>query len=226
MNSIAHSTEHDVEGLGPLRRLQQLFLLSRIKMLYPKAVIYRIFLLLLLCGRHAFALEFSDNSRPWILGLEFLLRENMRDQYLEVQSDVLKSQSLTSDTYLWLLDKELDRKDRDNLNKLALSIHESLCQGPVKSRPCRDFRQLWEESLSLILFHESSAPKLHRSRLLSQEKNCREALSVLKEVERAEGRCVPVLETWIEWATCSNDTGSQDTYRQALRQMRGLENAN
>jgi hypothetical protein len=165
----------------------------------------------------------SEAGRYWLAGLDFLIREGQRKEYLELQERLLKEATLASEAYRWLLEREVERRDRESLLTLAMDIKSTLCE--TKSRTCRDFRDLWDQSLSSLLFYEASPPKLFKIPGLVQEKNCREALSVLKEVERSEGRCIPVLEAWVLVAECQGDATAVSLNQDRIRKFRGLENA-
>jgi hypothetical protein len=157
----------------------------------------------------------------WLAGLGFLESEGQRNQYLQVRSELLKDPSLAENAYRSLIESEVDRKNRADLMTLIYEINGVLCVQKT-TRHCHDFLSLWKSGLSDLLFFESSPQKLHKSSELLSAENCREAASVLSDVERVEGRCIPVLEALIKLKECQKEELTIDPLKKEIEELRSL----
>jgi hypothetical protein len=165
-----------------------------------------------------------DFSKIWVSALSFLEQEERRTEYVALRSELLKDPVLTGATYRSLVENEVERKNRTELMALLYEVQSSVCS--LHSSPtCKEFMNLWSKGLSRLLYYESSPQKIYKAHELSVSGNCREASSVLNEVERVEGRCIPLLEAWIEAKSCVKDEASIEALKAELDTLKGLVRA-
>ncbi len=167
----------------------------------------------------------TDFSEIWLSGLSFLDHEGRRSEYLTLRSELLKDPSQASRVYRSLIEVEFERKNRGDLMNLIYEIERALCTHKF-AHHCQDFIELWRNGISKLFIFESSPQKLFAARQFLLAGNCREASSVLNEIERVEGRCIPLIEALIELKRCEKNSTAIEALSLEIEQLRGLIRAN
>lgn len=99
-------------------------------------------------------------------------------------------------------------------------------RAPGKSKEvCRRLRTLWTEGLMDLFFFETSAGRLQTARRLVQEKNCVEALTILRELESREGLLQSVSAAYVDTHQCLGDSAAAAKVAARAERWKQLEEA-
>jgi hypothetical protein len=161
----------------------------------------------------------ADPLRFWLDALDYVERSGDDDAMLRLKTAIIDEKFAEWPLVTRLFELEVAEKDRPGLHELyGRMLAKHFCT--VDSVTCRRLRLLWEGNLDSVSFNESTAALMEKARRMLVTKDCREAVTVLKQIEAQEGAYFPQLWASREAHACLGEAEAVASLDQRIAELR------